>query len=393
MKNKKLPGTDLETVMPLLINIWRRYHKLSGPQDALQTREFRGVVAAVETLQKGLETGQALIGTDYFSKPELLGAYLLYQWVIHYQQGLSLINEMPITPKRVLDIGSGLAPFAFAALRHDARDVIALDRNLTALNLGAEVCGRYGFPLTIRRHNCLRQPFPVEGTFDLITIGHCLEELFPESQKGWNIQQQDWVTSLFSLLNPEGYILFVESSLPHVNRRLLMLRDILVKQGVPVQAPCVWQGECPALQTKNSPCYAQRPLEKPYLIKEIQRAAQINLGSLKMSYLLIKNPVAGWPKLATSAPLYRVISPPIEVDQSKRYYLCGVDGKKNLGSHLKQHPLESRAFDYLKRGELISIDGALEKQNRFEIILGTRVTVEAAIGKPIPEVYQNVDSD
>lgn len=59
--------------------------------------------------------------------------------------------------------------------------------------------------------------------------------------------------------------------------------------------------------------------------------------------------------------------------------------KKNLGTHLTKHPLESKAFEYLKRGELISIDQALEKGNLFDIVVGTRIKVEAALNKPLPE--------
>ena len=55
--------------MPLLIGVWRRFHKLGGPADVLQTREFRSVVQAVQTMQKGLETGHDLIGQDYFISP------------------------------------------------------------------------------------------------------------------------------------------------------------------------------------------------------------------------------------------------------------------------------------------------------------------------------------
>jgi SAM-dependent methyltransferase len=381
---KKIPLADFDELIPLLIGIWRRFHKLSGPADVLQTREFRGVVAAVQKLQKGLEMGTELIGQDYFSDPDLLGAYLLYQWIIHYQQGLSLINEIPHTPTRVLDIGSGPAPFAFAALRHGAKEVIAMDQNQTALRLGAEVCGRYGFPLKILHHRYSKGPLPVEGKFDLIIMGHCLQELVPQ---GIELQLQ-FIQHLLSLLTPTGFLLLVDSSLLAANRRILILRDLLVKKGVPVQAPCIWQGECPALQTKDSPCYAQRDLEKPYLIKEIQRANQINLGSLKMSYLILKNPESSWPELP-SKPLYRVISPPVESYQGKRYYLCGTGGKKNLGSHLSAYPADSRAFEYLRRGELISIEGALEKPHSLDIIEGTQLKVEAATGKPIPEFFED----
>jgi SAM-dependent methyltransferase len=382
MKKNKIPSSDLETIMPLLIGIWRRFHKLSGPPDVLQTREFRSVVHAVQQLQKGLETGHELMGQDYFSQPDILGAYLLYYWVLHYQQGLALINEIPFSPRRVLDLASGPGAFAFAALRHGASEVVAIDRNPTALKLASEICGRYGFPLTARCHSLLKFPFPVEGQFDLIIIGYCLEELFPDTQKGWNQAQKEWINRLLRFLSPQGMILFVENSLLHANHRLLALRDQLVKEGFPVQAPCVWKGECPALQA-NTLCYAQRDFEKPYLIREIQRSAQINLGSLKMSYLILRHPEAEWPTLP-DRPLYRIISPPVETHTGKRFHLCGTDGKKDLGSHLKDQPPEARAFDYLKRGELISIDGAMVKQQHFDIIPGTRVKIEAALNKPLP---------
>ncbi|MBA3721268.1 MAG: class I SAM-dependent methyltransferase [Parachlamydiaceae bacterium] len=383
MKSKRSPKLDLETIMPLLIGVWRRYTKLSGPPDVLQTREFRGVVAAVEEMQKGLESGDQLIGQDYFSVPELLGAYILYQWVIHYQEAMSLIGELPSAPRRVLDICSGPAPYSFAALHHGAQEVIALDQNLKAMTLGSEICGRYGFPLSIRTHNCRNARLPVEGKFDLIVVAHALEELFPETQKNWQLTQKAWIDQILTYLNPEGQLLLVGSSQTLANKRYLILRDTLVKQGIAVQAPCVWKGECPALQTKNSPCYAQRPFEKPYLIKQIQRGAQINLSSLKMSYLLMRSPGAEWPVLPPR-PLYRVISPPVESNLGKSFYLCGTDGKKSISSNLKEHPIESRAFEYLKRGELISVEDFIDRQSRFEITTGTRIRVEAALGKPLP---------
>lgn len=380
MKEKRMPAADLETIIPILIGGWRRLMKLPGPPDKLQTREFRSVVEIIKSLQQGYP-----LDKDYFSEPDKLGAYLLYQWIIHYQQGLTLINEIPIVPSRVLDVCSGPAAFAFAALRHGAHDVTAVDRNRAALELGAEMCGRYGMPLKVRPWECHRGKFPLEGQFDLIILGHCLEELFPSSQKHWKEAQQSFIRSLLEKLSPHGYLLLVENSFIDANRRILEIRDLLVSAGVPVQAPCVWKGECPALKSANSPCYAQREMEKPFLIKELQRAAQINASSLKMSYIIFRNPQASWPALPETS-LYRVISPPVEAFHGKRYYLCGTDGKKSLGSHLDPTPKEARAFDYLKRGELISIEHPLEKQQALDIVQDTSVKVEAACGKPLPEI-------
>lgn len=386
MKSKRTPPADLETIMPILMGIWRRFHKESGPADKLQTREFRRVVESVQKLMQMSDNGQTLIGQDYFKNNDMLGAYLLYQWVVHYQEGLSLIGELPHTPKRVLDICSGPAPYAFAALRHGAKEVFATDQNMNALQLGGQICGRYGMPLNVRQWNCLKQTMPVEGKFDLIIVAHCLEELFPSTLKDWKDKQNHFLQQMIKKLTPEGYLMVVDNSYPEANKRVLMLRDQLVKEGVPVQAPCVWKGECPALQS-NSLCYAQREFEKPYVVKEIQRAAQINLNSLKMSYVILRNPGFGWPHLP-DRKMYRVISPPVESFAGKRFYLCGTDGKKNLGSHLQEIPPEARAFEYLKRGELIAIEDALEKEHSYDIIKGTKIHVEAPVGKPIPEIEQ-----
>lgn len=383
MKSKKAPSIDLENIIPLLIGVWRRFTKLSGPPDRLQTREFRSVVAAVTKLQKGLEKGEELVAQDYFADSDLLSGYLLYQWLIHYQQGLSLIGEVPHgSIKRVLDIGSGPAAFSFAAMRHGATNVTAIDKNLTALQLGAEVCGRYGYPLTIRRQNVIKDTLP-DGQYDLIILGHCLNELFPVKEPNHQTAMQNWIKGLLNKLSLQGQLLIVDSSLPEMNRRILQLRDFLVSEKVPVQAPCVWQGLCPALQGKTTPCYAQRPLDKPYHLKEIQRAAQINASSLKMSYLLLKNPHSNWPELQADKRYYRVISPAVETHGGKRFYLCGTDGKKNLGSHLKEESKETKAFHYLKRGELISIENPLEKGAQLDIVLGTTIQIKAALGKAV----------
>lgn len=382
---KKLPEHNLDEIMPVLMGAWRRLHKEAGPSDKLQTREFRRVVEAVKTLQSGLEKSNKLVGQDYFSDKNLLGAYLLYQWVVHYQQGLSILGEIPREPRRVLDICSGPGAFALAAIKHGASDVTTTDQNLAALQLGAEVCGRSGHALSIRQWNCRKNPLPLEGKFDVIILGHCLTELFPASESNWNVKQMEFLSMLLNRLTPEGYLVVIDNSYLDTNRRILQMRDRLVEKGIPVQAPCVWRGECPALQTQNSPCYAQREFYKPYLIKEIQRAAEINLGSLKMSYVIFRNPHAGWPTL-DDKKYYRIISPPIESFHGNRFYLCGVDGKKNLGSRLEVISSEARAFEYLKRGELISIEDAHEQQNSLDIIEGTKIKIATACGKPIPEI-------
>jgi hypothetical protein len=383
MKERRTPDLDLETIIPILIGYWRRLHKLTGPQDSLQTREFRGVVDCIKALQEQYYNDKSLLGQNYFQNKDLLGAYLLYPWLIHYQEGMSLLGELPNVPKRVLDVCAGGSPFGFAALRHGAEEVISTDKNLNVLQAGAEICGRYGMTMSIREWDCLKSALPVEGEFDLIILAYGLNELFPPSNPHSKEHRKLFVGELLKRLTPNGHLLLVDDSHQESNKMILQLREHFVNEGYPVQAPCVWRGECPALKSEKNPCYAQRKLEKAYLIREFQRAAEINLGSLKMSYVILKNSTSEWPHLPPGE-LFRVISPPIDSYTGKRYYLCGTVGKRNLGSHLQEQPKESKAFDYLKRGELISIANALEKPNVLDIIEGTEVKVVAACGKPLP---------
>ena len=378
MKRQKV---DMEELMPQLIQEWRRFTKIGGPPDVLQTREFRGVVESLKKMRHAFESSPQALGRNYFSDRKLLADYLLYFWPLHYQEALSILSEIPTTPRRVLDLCSGPCPIAFAALKLGCSEVIAMDQNLEALRLGANICGRQGYPLTIRKANFLTDKLPSGEKFDLITIGHALDELFPDNQK----KQEVFIQKLLDRLTPSGYLVVLESSLREKNRRILQLRESLVEQGIPVQAPCVWQGKCPALEG-NFPCFAQREYEKPYVIRELQRAMQVNLGSLKVSYLILRSPEAGWPELP-DGDHYRVVSPPFEKPEGKQFYLCGTPGKKKLCSRLPSLPKAARAFQYLKRGELISIEGALESSNSLHLSEKTRVAVEAACGKPIPEVF------
>lgn len=366
MKRKKMPSVDEETLIPLLVAVWRRIHKLPGPADRLQTREFRGVVEALRIMQTGEQVD--------LSEKKFLGASLLYYWWVRYQEGLSLLQEVPSSFHTVLDVASGLGPFAFAALKHGAGDVLAVDQNGQSLSLAKEIAGKYGFVLrTLMQDPCRSIP---KGSFDLILAAHCQEQLFPGSIE----ERVDWIESLATRLTPSGHLLLVEGSLPKTNFPFLELRDRLVARGFPIQAPCVWQGACPAKQSET-PCYAQREFVKPYLIQELQRGAEIRLGSLKMSYLLIKAKTATWPA-TPHPPLYRVISPPLEGLFGRHFYLCGTDGKKSLSSSFPETPAQAKAFDFLKRGELLSVENALERGNRLELSEESCITIKAALGKP-----------
>jgi hypothetical protein len=339
-----------------------------GPLDALQTREFRALVEQIQQYKESQE----------ISSTELLAAYFMYEWPMQYAQTLSLIQELPQKPSKVLDLTSKGAPGALAALQHGATEVLAIGENEQALKMGADLCGHLGYPISIRTGSREKlSTLSIHSTsWDLIIVSHSLFDLFPSTE-----EHLSYLQKLLHFLSPDGYLLLVEDSENRTNRRFLQLRDAIATQNISIIAPCLWKGECPALKHKSSPCFAQRPFEKPFMIREIQRAAQINLSSLKMSYLILGSPKASIPPLPDN--LYRVVSPPLPTFRGERYFLCGVQAKKTLGTTLKEHPKQSRAFEYLKRGDVISVEEPVTLGEDMQITEKTIVELKAPCDKPV----------
>ncbi len=369
---KKRPKTinpEWDIIYPLLIAKWRKLMELPlGPEDRLQTREFQSLVQSLLAYRESKEL---------FSK-DAIGAYLMYEWPIQYAEALSLFKELPKRPTRVLELGAAASPYSLAAAQHGATEIFALDDREPVLRHGADIAGNLGHPISIRTCDPRNvRAFPVTGKWDLIVLSHSLFDLFPS--EGEQINYIQWI---LPLLSEDGHLLIVESSATEINKKFLSLRDRIADLKISIAAPCLWKGNCPALKHGSSPCFAQRPLEKPAMLKEIQRACQINLSSLKMSYIILRSPEAKAPVLPEN--LYRVVSPPVDTFKGQRFFLCGVKGKKTLGSTLKLHPKHSKAFDYLQRGDVIAIESASEIDNDMQITEKTEVTLYAPCSKPVP---------
>ncbi len=367
-KRDPLPKPLWDTLYPMLISRWRKLMKLPlGPADKLQTREFRTLVENLLSYKDSKE----------LSSQEIFAAYLMYEWPLHYAQGISLIQELPTKPTKVLDLGTLGAPFCLAALQHGATEVLAVGENEQALKYGADLCGHLGYPISIRVANPKdTRNLSSSGPWDLIILSYSLFRQF-----GTLENRLSYIKQVLSLLSPDGHLLIVEESANQVNREFLRLRDEINSQNISILAPCLWKGNCPALKHGTSPCFAQRPLEKPFMIKEIQRASNINLSSLKMSYLILRSPHATAPELPKN--LYRVVSPSLNTFRGERYFLCGTSGKRTLGTTLKEHPKQSRAFDYLKRGDVISIEHAAEMEEDMQITDKTLLQLKAPCDKPV----------
>ncbi|MBL9039157.1 MAG: methyltransferase domain-containing protein, partial [Archangium sp.] len=252
---------DLARWIPRLLAVWRKQRNAARkgqrpgpppPENELTPDELRTVSAGVKTLSHGLTRERKLAGARYMDDPALLGAYLLFYWPVSYAQARATLSELPTRPRQVLDLGAGPGPLAFAALDAGANQATAADRSRAALDVARALAAEASEGLATRDWSPER-PLP-DGTFDVITMGHVVNELYD----GDIARRTALVESVLARLTPNGSLLIIEPALRDTSRALLALRDALVAKGHVIRAPCLYRGACPALVKESDWCHAER---------------------------------------------------------------------------------------------------------------------------------------
>jgi len=356
-----------------------------GPPDLLRPDELRSVAAAVERLSHGLTRQREMAGARYLDEERLLSAYLLYYWPISYLQARGALSELPRRPGRVLDLGSGPGPVAFAALDAGAAEVTAADRSVRALAAATALAREAGEPLSVRewnptRHDSLSR-LAGGRTFDLVSMGHVLNEL-------WSGQEEDarraaLVEEALGLVAPGGSLLVIEPALRDTSRALLRVRDRLVERGMAVRAPCLFRGPCPALVRESDWCHAERPVQAPPLVAQIARAAGLRREAVKMSYLVLAPRGEGWPE-PPPGRTFRIVSEPLAGKGRLRYMGCGPEGRMGLSLQEKHVTDANRRFAGLLRGDVVEVTGGEPRGDGLALDATSEVRVVAPAGQPVP---------
>jgi len=374
--------------VPALIAAWRKARKTRGPEDRLSPAEVKEVGAAVKRLSHGLTRERELAGASYMDDPRLLGAYLLFYWPVSYAQGRHALRELQRKPRTVLDLGAGPAPLALAAVDHGAAEVTAADRSQPALEMARTIAGLGGEGLRVRTWDGLREGGePPEGEYDLVTLGHVINELWA-GQEGAILRRTDLLERLLQRVKPKGSLLVVEPALRETSRGLLEVRDLLVARGYAIRSPCLFRGACPALEKASDWCHAERPWQPPRLVQEIARAAGLHKEALKMSYLLVAPKGEAWPELQPGKRLFRIVSEPLQSKGRMRYMGCGPEGRVGLALQEKHLEKGNEAFAHLQRGDVIAVTHTEEKGDGLSLGAESRVEIVAPAGEPLPEPWE-----
>lgn len=380
---------DLNKWIPRLIAVWRaarydvtRGRQSGGPPDRLLPHEVREVGAAIRRLSRGLTRERELAGARYMEDPKLLGAYLLFYWPVSYAQARHVLKELPKTPRTVLDLGSGPGPVAFAAVDAGASEVTAADRSEPALELARQLATEAGEGLWTRSWNGQVGEAPPPGPWDVITMGHVLNELW--SGKPDAVPRRSAVVEkALAQVRPGGSVVILEPALRDTSRALLQLRDRLVGKGYAVRAPCMFQGDCPALVKETDWCHAERSWNPPRLVLDLARAAGLHKEALKMSYLVLAPKPEPWPALPDGR-LFRIVSEPLASKGRQRYIGCGPEGRVGLSLQEKHITGANVDFSRLRRGDVIAVEGTEEKGDGLALEPQSRVTIVARAGQRLP---------
>ncbi|ADO74430.1 small ribosomal subunit Rsm22 family protein [Stigmatella aurantiaca] len=374
---------DLERWIPRLIAVWRQARrKGDGPETRLTPQEVKEVGAGVKQLSLGLTRERQLAGAKYMDDPRLLGAYLLFYWPVSYAQARQALGELPNRPRQVLDLGSGPGPLAFAALDAGAKEVTAADRSKPALALARSLATEAGEALATREWDPTRKaPLP-EGAYDLITMGHVLNELYGTGD-GAIAPRAALLEQVLAQVKKGGSLLVLEPALRETSRALLKVRDVLVGKGYAVRAPCLFRGNCPALVKESDWCHAERPWPMPRVVEELARAAGLHKESLKMSYLMLAPAGEAWPE-PPPGRLFRIVSESLEGKGRQRYIGCGPEGRLGLALQEKHRTEKNERFFKLQRGDVLSVTETEPKGDGLALDDRTEVRVVAPAGRGVP---------
>jgi SAM-dependent methyltransferase len=381
---------------PILLSVWRAGAARTGgarpgaragarrpsfDADAgLSRDELYAVAQRLKELSRGLTRDRAFAGERYLNDPGLMGAYLLHFWPVSYAQarlclGMAL-RVSGAAPSSALDVGAGPGPMSFALLDAGVMNVLACDRSGSALNLAERIAAELGRTLRTRQWDAMKDAGMPAGPFDLITLGHALNELWSGHPDRIALRVE-LVRKLAAQLAPGGRILIVEPALMKTAQEAIRVRDGLAAAGLGIQMPCVWQGGCPALP--DGTCHGEFDWKPPAEMVRLAHAARIGRETLKMAWFVVGNetradaapPIPGAPP---DGGLYRVVSDPLLSKSGRiRMLVCGPMGRFALSAPKACPAPDVKPFFLLRRGDLIRFTGARKRETGWGLDEGSRV--------------------
>lgn len=189
--------------------------------------------------------------------------------------------------------------------------------------------------------------------FSLWVMSYFLNELNQNPE----IIARKLIQTLEHHLEEEGLVILVEPALKQQSRKLLEIRQEILKNPGQLQVllPCLGHQACDALADEEDWCHEEVSWWRPPYYRVIDKLAGLDRKTLPFSYLVLSRSARPraelLPKLGNALSQCRIVSPAHREGKDWEFYICGQEGKKRARCQLENLGRGTVLLDATVRGD------------------------------------------
>jgi len=234
---------------------------------------------------------------------------------------------VPIFSMLDLGAGPGTASWAASRLFPEIKQVMLVELESGLIELGKKLVMKVNLPFDLNwvQQDLLR----LETTcHDLVVLSYVIGELAPDDLP--RLIQSAWKMTA-------GALAVIEPGTPAGYQRIITTRDLLIKAGANLAAPCPHVRECPMLNLPGQWCHFAARVERTSIHRRI-KCGTLGHEDEKFSYVIFsRNP--------SSLAAARIVRHPLKHAGHVELQLCAQEGMKAETVSRKQKHLYRLARD------------------------------------------------
>ena len=198
-----------------------------------------------------------------------------------------ILKAYPPSSGRMLEIGAGIGPFAFAAHNMLGEPVTILEKNRRMLRNAVALFEAAGMEVPKTIHADATQPITYRqyaAVFAPFVLNEVLTKAEEDPLGVGRRQIKSWLTACRS----GGRLYILEPGTKEASRNLQVLRDLL-KDEFHIVGPCTHDNSCPMLNNDKDWCHFTWRLESGPWAQMIAERAKRRFQELHFSWILIEN--------------------------------------------------------------------------------------------------------